>query len=116
VTGFGVDHQKLSETAGQTSSKAKDAEGIQQKVSSADGLVPPQAWGLLGKMTVHNAYTSMLGTFQDHLSNMAQGIQKLADDIKATADQYRQNDEDAQEKLKDIEKELDDSSGAGEAG
>jgi uncharacterized protein YukE len=106
VSGFKADHEQLAATGAKAGDKAKQAEGIQQKLDSANGLVPEKAWGLLGNMTVHHAYNGVLSTLQDHVSNMIKGVQKLADDIKDTADHYRQSDEAVEEKLKDLEKEM----------
>ena len=106
MTGFNVNHEELAATGDQTGDKAKDADGLQEKLNSADGLVPPKAWGLIGHLEIHHAYTEMFGTLQEHMSNMIQGVRKLGEDINNAADQYRQNDEAAEEKLKDIQKEL----------
>lgn len=106
MSGLQVNHRELANTGAKTADKAKEADGIQQKLGAANGLIPEKAWGLLGNLTVHHMYTDMLGAFQDHVSNMVQGMEKLADDIRSTADHYRQNDEAAEEKFKDIEKEL----------
>lgn len=106
MTAFNVNHQEMSTTGDQAGGKAQEADGIQQKLNAADGLVPPQAWGLIGHLGIHSAYTDLFGTLQNHVSEMIQGVQRLGEDISSAADRYRESDQTAEEKLKDIQKDL----------
>lgn len=106
MSGYQVNHAELTDAATQTDGKAKDAESIRQKVTSADNSVPSQAWGLLGDLTVYHWYQSVYSTFNDHVNKMISGVNTLATDIKNTADQYKQNDDAVGDQFKDIENDL----------
>ena len=104
--GIEVNHNQLAAAGKQTEGKAAEAQGIQAKVAAADGQVPAQAWGKLGDLSIYRVYTSMFGTFKDHIADLIQGVEKLSDNIKATAEAYRQNESDTEDKFTDIVNDL----------
>lgn len=105
--GYEVNHQELTEAANRTSAAGDTAQGIQQKVAAANGVVPQKAWGLLGNLTVYQWYESLYGTFTDHVQQMVTGVHNLAHDIASTAAHYKQNDSDIQDRFTEIESDLD---------
>lgn len=105
--GFQVNHAEIRAAGDQTSGKADEAEGIKGKVAAANGKVPTQAWGLLGQLGPHEIYESLYNAFSDHVNDMVSGLQQFATNLKNTADQYKQNEDDIQDKLKDVMNELD---------
>jgi uncharacterized protein YukE len=106
MAGYQANHQQITDTGAKTADKAREAESVRSKVDAANGLVPSQAWGLLGNMGPFQIYTGLYNTFNDHVGKMIQGVQKLASDIQATADQYKQNEDAIQEKFKEVENEM----------
>ncbi len=105
--GYQVNHAEVAATGDAAAAKANEAEGIKGKVAAANGLVPSQAWGLLGQMGPYEIYQAFYGSFSDHVSNMVSGLHELSDNLKKTADQYKQNEDEINDKLKDVMKDLD---------
>lgn len=118
--GYQVNHAEVKATGDAATDKANEAEGIKGKVAAANGQVPSQAWGLLGHMGPYEIYQAFYSSFSDHVNDMVSGLQKLADNLKTTADQYKQNEDDINDKLKDVMNDLDgaakppETSGGGE--
>lgn len=98
-----VNHQELADTGDKTRETSDDAKTIQQKISSAQ--VPPDAWGLVGLLTV-GQYETLLSALNDHMNTMASGIQNLADTIKQIAGNYKENEDSVAESFSDVEKDL----------
>jgi uncharacterized protein YukE len=105
--GYQVNHAEVAATGDAAASKANEAEGIKGKVAAANGTVPSQAWGLLGQMGPYEIYQAFYSSFSDHVNNMVSGLHELSDNLKKTADQYKQNEDDINDKLKDVMKDLD---------
>ncbi len=105
--GFQVNHAEIAAAGDATAGKAAEAEGIKGKVAAANGQVPSQAWGLLGQMGPYEIYQQFYNSFSSHVDDMVSGLQQLSDNLKKTADQYKQNEDDINDKLKDVMNELD---------
>lgn len=108
--GFGVNHAEISAAGDAASEKATEAEGIKGKVAAANGKVPSQAWGLLGHMGPYEIYQAFYSSFSDHVNDMVSGLHELSDNLKKTADQYKQNEDDINDKLKEVMDDLDGAS------
>lgn len=101
-----VNQQELADTGDKAGAASEDTKTIQQKIQSAQ--VPPDAWGLVGLLTV-GQYEILLSALNDHMNSMSQGIQTLADTIKQIAGNYKENEDSVAESFSDIEKDLGDT-------
>lgn len=101
-----VNHADLSKAGGDTAAKSGDAESIQAKI--ADAQVKDGSWGLVGKIT-EGDYKNLLSQLDDHMNQMSQGIQTLADTIKQIATNYKENEDAVSDSFKDIEKQVDEA-------
>lgn len=98
-----VNHQEVSDAGSKTADKSSDADTIKAKI--ADAQVADGSWGLVGKIT-EGSYKDLLSQLNDHMNQMSEGIQNLADTIKQIATNYKENEDAISDSFKDIENEV----------
>lgn len=98
-----VNHEEISKAGSDTAAKSSDAESIQAKI--ADAQVEDGSWGLVGKIT-EGDYKNLLSQLNDHMNQMSQGIQTLANTIKQIATNYKENEDAIIDSFKDIENQV----------
>jgi uncharacterized protein YukE len=98
-----VNHQEITVMAAKAGEKTGDADSIKAKIAGAQ--VAEDSWGLVGKIT-EGSYKDLLTQLNDHMNEMSQGIQTLADTIKQIAANYKENEDSISDSFGDISKEI----------
>ena len=98
-----VNLEEVTDTGSKTADKSSDADTIKAKITSAQ--VEDGSWGLVGKIT-EGSYKDLLSQLNDHMNQMSQGIQTLADTIKQIATNYKENEDSISDSFTDIVNEI----------
>lgn len=110
MSGFEVDHGQLAKAGQEISRHGEGTQEIRSKVSDAN--VSPKSWGLLGLTALFPIYLEFLQNLEQHLDQMQQHLGETGDALAETARAYQELEEEIEQQLQDIIRELDEGSSA----
>ena len=103
--GYAVDIPALTKYSGELKSTKDSVATVTGKVDEAD--VGDESWGVVGLFVKHK-YTDMLNDLKDLLREVENGLESASAKIGSAAKAYQEADDQHQQALSEIVKQLDD--------